>query len=46
MIYFDDATHEQLLTIALYEDCPLDNKYETVRELQQRRLKHNLTMGG
>jgi hypothetical protein len=31
---FDEATKKQLLTIAFYEDCPLEYKYESVRELQ------------
>jgi hypothetical protein len=30
------ATKQQLLTIALYENCPLDYKYEACRELQMR----------
>jgi hypothetical protein len=31
---FTDATKKQLLTIALYEECPLDDKYAAIRELQ------------
>lgn len=51
MIYFEDASKEQLLTIALYEDCSLDDKYEAVRELQLRRwhddlLPHLVTLWG
>lgn len=30
------ATKQQLLTIALYEDCPMSLKYEACRELQRR----------
>jgi hypothetical protein len=31
---FADATKKQLLTIALHEECPLDDKYAAIRELQ------------
>jgi hypothetical protein len=31
---FDEATKKQLLTIALHEDCSLDDKYAACRELQ------------
>ena len=31
---FDEATKKQLLTICLFEDCPLEMKYEAARELQ------------
>jgi hypothetical protein len=31
---FENATKKQLLTIALYEDCSLDDKYAVCRELQ------------
>jgi hypothetical protein len=31
---FEEATKKQLLTICLYEDCPLEYKYEACRELQ------------
>lgn len=31
---WDEATKKQLLTIALFEDCPLEDKYNAVRELQ------------
>lgn len=34
---YQDATKKQLLQIALYEDCSLDDKYEAVRELQLKR---------
>lgn len=37
MLYLEDATKEQLLTIALYEDCELDYKYAACRELQLRK---------
>lgn len=33
---FGKATKEQLLQIALYEDCPISLKYEACRELQRR----------
>lgn len=36
-MYWEDATKEQLLTICLYEDCSLDDKYEAARELQMRK---------
>lgn len=42
MIYFEDATRQQLLTIALYDDCSLDDKYEAVRELQLRQWNDDL----
>ena len=42
MIYFEDATRQQLLTIALYDDCSLDDKYEAVRELQMRQWNDDL----
>jgi hypothetical protein len=35
-IYFDSATKTQLIAVCLYEDCPLDFKYEALRELQLR----------
>jgi hypothetical protein len=31
---FENATKKQLLTICLHEDCPLEYKYESLRELQ------------
>lgn len=31
---FEDATKKQLLQIALNEDCPLEYKYEALKELQ------------
>lgn len=31
---FDEATKKQLLTICLFEDCPLEYKYAAARELQ------------
>lgn len=37
MIYLEDASKEQLLTIALHEDCELDLKYAACRELQLRK---------
>lgn len=37
------ATKEQLLHIALSEDCELDSKYEAVRELQSRWSQDMLT---
>jgi hypothetical protein len=30
---FDEATKKQLLQIALFENCPLEYKYEAAREL-------------
>jgi DNA-binding NarL/FixJ family response regulator len=35
---FEDATKQQLLQIALYEECPIEYKYEAVRELQLRQF--------
>lgn len=37
MIYFGDANKQELLTIALYEDCDFDYKYEALRELEYRK---------
>ncbi len=37
MLYMEDASKRQLLTIALWEDCPNDYKYQAVRELQLRQ---------
>ena len=37
MIYFEDASRQQLLTIALYDNCSLSDKYEAARELQMRQ---------
>lgn len=37
MIHFDDATKQQLLQIALWEECPLEYKYEAALELQMRQ---------
>lgn len=31
---YDEATKKQLLTICLFEDCPLEMKYAAARELQ------------
>jgi hypothetical protein len=31
---FDEATKKQLLTICLYEDCPMEYKYLAAKELQ------------
>jgi transposase-like protein len=39
---FEKATKQQLLTIALYEDCSVDLKYEACRELQMRWNKDML----
>lgn len=36
-IHFEDATKEQLLQICLWEDCPIDYKYEAAVELQMRQ---------
>jgi DNA-binding NarL/FixJ family response regulator len=35
----DFATKEQLLQIAMFEDCEIDLKYAAVRELQNQRKK-------
>jgi hypothetical protein len=35
---FEDANKRQLLQIALKEDCPLEYKYEALRELQLRKF--------
>ena len=37
MIYFGNANKQELLTIALYEDCDFDYKYEALRELEYRK---------
>ena len=42
MIYFEDASRQQLLTIALYDNCSLSDKYEAVRELQIRQWRDDL----
>lgn len=39
MLYFENATKQQLLTICLYEDCPLEYKYEAARELQIKQWR-------
>lgn len=36
MIHFDHASKSQLIQIAMYEECPLELKYEALRELQLR----------
>lgn len=36
-MYFEDASKKQLLQIALWEDCSIDDKYEAVAELQMRQ---------
>lgn len=38
-MYFEFANKRQLLTIALYEDCDIDLKYEACRELQMRQWR-------
>jgi hypothetical protein len=40
--HFEDATKEQLLQIALYEDCPLDYKYAAARELELRKWREDM----
>lgn len=40
MIYFGTASKQELLTIALYEDCDFDYKYEALRELEYRKYKN------
>src|SRR5690625_4499366 len=37
MMFLEDASTEQLITICLYEECRLDIKYRAARELQLRR---------
>lgn len=34
---YTQATKEQLLTIALHEPCELADKYEAVKELENRK---------
>lgn len=36
-MYLEDATKQELLTIALYEDCDVSIKYAACRELQLRK---------
>lgn len=36
-MYWEDATKQQLLQICLWEDCPLEYKFEAARELQLRQ---------
>ena len=38
-MYMEDANVKQLETICLYEDCPIDLKFEAARELQMRCWK-------
>lgn len=37
MISWDNATKKQLLAIVFHDDCPLEYKYEAVKELQLKR---------
>lgn len=37
MMYWEDATKKQLLQVAFFEDCSLDDKYAAARELQLKR---------
>ena len=37
-MYFEDATKQQLIQIALYEHCENAYKYEAIRELQVRKF--------
>jgi predicted HTH transcriptional regulator len=43
---FEAATKQQLLQIAMNEKCSLNDKYQALRELQQRdkRNKYNMKM--
>ena len=41
-MYYEDATRKQLLQIALHEDCPINDKYEAVRELQLRQFTDDM----
>jgi len=34
---YETATKEQLLQICLWEECPIEYKYESARELQMRQ---------
>lgn len=43
-IHFEDATKEQLLQICLWEDCPIDYKYEAAAELQMRQWNDDYLM--
>lgn len=36
---FEDATKTQLLQICLWEECPIEYKYESARELQLRQWR-------
>ena len=36
-MFFEDASKRQLLQIALWEECPIDYKYEAAAELQMRQ---------
>lgn len=39
MIYLEDASRKQLLTIALHENCDIDLKFAACRELQIRQWR-------
>lgn len=41
-MYFDYATKEQLLQIALFEDCEIDLKAAAARELQERYIPEDI----
>ncbi len=41
-MYFEDASKQQLLTVALYENCDLDYKYKAAKELQIRRWHNDM----
>lgn len=38
---FEHATKRQLLQIALYESCPIKDKYAAIRELELRKNLKN-----
>lgn len=38
-IHFEDATKQQLIQICLWEDCPIEYKYEAAVELQIRQWR-------
>jgi hypothetical protein len=43
-MHFEDATKRQLLQIAFYEDCSLDDKYQAAAELQMRQWHDDYLM--
>lgn len=41
-MYFEDATRDELLQVALFEDCDISYKFEAVRELQLRQWHEDM----